>query len=100
MLQICNVKILSKLTMFNNTRSVSLSVKKLGDLCFDGLVQKDDLKPTIGQFLMFVENHKDLCNEDKKLLAFNQLQSFAKADVKSMLKHKWPTLKKYLFGFG
>ena len=74
--------------MFNNTRSVSLSVSKLGDLCFDGLVQKYDFKPTIGQFLKFVENHKDLSDEDKKVLAFNQLTSFAKEDVKSMIKHK------------
>ena len=85
------------MTLLDNTKILSLSIKKLGNLCFDGLVQKDDLKPTIGQFLLFVENHKDLCNEDKKLLAFNQLQSFAKADIKSMLKHKWPSLKKYLF---
>ena len=83
--------------MFHNKRTVSLAVQKLGDLYFDGLVQKYDLKPTIGQFLKFVENHKDLSDEDKKVLAFNQLQSFAKEAIKPMVKHKWPSLKKYLF---
>ena len=78
-------------------KGLSLSLKKLGDLCFDGLVKKDDLKPTVGQFLKFVEEHKDLCDEDKKLLAVNQLKSFAKEETKPMLKHKWPILKKYLF---
>ena len=67
--------------MSHNKRTVSLAVQKLGDLYFDGLVQKYDLKPTIGQFLKFVENHKDLSDEDKKVLAFNQLQSFAKEAI-------------------
>ena len=74
-----------------------LSLKKLGDMYFDGLVTKNDLKPTVGQFLKFVEAHIDLCDEDKKLLAVNQLKSFAKEETKAMLKYKWPILKKYLF---
>ena len=74
-----------------------LSVKKLGNLCFDGLVQKEDLKPTVGQFLRYVEAHTDLSNEDKKILAVSNLKSFAKDDIKTKLKHNWPTMKKYLF---
>ena len=75
-----------------------LSVKKLDNLYFDGLVQKEDLKPTVGQFLKYVEDHKDFSNEDKKILAVSNLKSFAKEDIKTKLKqHNWTTMKKYLF---
>ena len=76
-----------------------LSVKKLDNLHFDGLVQKEDLKPTVGQFLRYVEDHTDLSNEDKKILAVSNLKSFAKDDIKTKLKHDWlwPTMKRYLF---
>ena len=52
-----------------------LSVKKLGNLFFDGLVQKEDLKPTVGQFLRYIEDHTDLSHEDKKILAISNLKS-------------------------
>ena len=76
-----------------------LSVKKLDNLHFDGLVQKEDLKPTVGQFLRYIEDHTDLSNEDKKILAVSNLKSFAKNDIKTKLKHDWlwPTMKRYLF---
>ena len=74
-----------------------ISVSKIGYLFFDGLVKKDDLKPTIGQFLKFVDNHHDLHDEDKKLLAAHYLQSFAKDDIKPILHRKWANLKQYLF---
>ena len=76
-----------------------LLVKKLDNLYFDGLVQKEDLKPTVGQFLKYVEDHKDFSNEDKKILAVSNLKSFAKDDIKTKLKHDWlwPSMKRYLF---
>ena len=67
------------------------------NLYFDGLVQKEDLKPTVGQFLRFIEDQTDLCDNDKKALAIRSLKSFAKEEIKSKLKHNWHAIKKYLF---
>ena len=77
--------------------AVYSSIKKLGDLCFDGLVQKEDLKPTVGQFLKFVDDHTDLCDNDKKILAIRNLKAFAKDEIKSKFTHNWHAMKKYLF---
>ena len=79
------------------TPEVILSVGTMNEMYFDGLVKASDRKPTVGQFLKFVEDHANLCDEDKKVLAVNHLKSFDEEDLEHISKNDWPSLKRLLF---
>ena len=79
------------------TPEVILSEVKMDELYFDGLVKASDRKPTVGQFLKFIEDHTNLCDEEKKVLAVNHLKSFDEDDLEHISRNDWPSLKRLLF---
>ena len=79
------------------TPEVILSEVKMDEVYFDGLVKASDRKPTVGQFLKFIEDHTNLCDEEKKVLAVNHLKSFDEDDLEHISRNDWPSLKRLLF---
>ena len=67
------------------------------EIFFNGFAKEDEMCPTVGQFLKYIDNHITHSEEDKKILALHHLKGVAKEFTKFHNNKNWKLLKQQLF---